>query len=330
MKIFILGRTEYLFDTAELLSKHHKICGIITASASPEYSKNENDFKELALKLGSPFYFTNLIDNKVKEMINSLKPDICISLNWKSILKDDIIGLFPHGILNAHFGDLPSYKGNAVINWAILNNEKQIAVTVHQMVSGEIDSGSIWKKLYMPLSNDTTIGDITDFCRMNTPQLFLEVVNSIEKGDAFSTPHSNLPQKPFRCYPRLPEYSKIDWSRSAEEIHALIRASAKPYSGAYSYIKVNDAVKKIFIWKSTLIKEHNDDIGVPGHVINNDPVSGSSKVLTGNGALLIEEAQYDGSEPFKPGKEWKSIRMHFGIDIEEEIINLYNMINKKL
>ncbi len=329
MKILILGRTEYLFDTAEQLSKHHEVCGIITASASPEYSRNENDFKELALKLSSHYYFTNTIDDKVKELIKSLKPDICISLNWKSVLNDDIISLFPHGILNAHFGDLPSYRGNAVINWAILNNEKQIAITIHQMAAGEIDSGNVWKKLYMPLEENTTIADITNFCRKNTPQLFLETVNSIDKGDAVSTPQSDLQQKPFRCYPRLPEYSKIVWSKSAAEIHGLVRASTKPYSGAYSYIKFNNEIKKIFIWKTSVESASSGDIGEPGHIISNDAKIGCSKVLTGNGVLIIEEAQYENDDVFLPGKVWKSIRMHFGIDIEEEIMNLYKMINKK-
>lgn len=329
MKILILGRTEYLYDTAELLSKSHNICGIITASASPEYSKDENDFKTLAGKLGSAYYFTNTIDNKVKEIINELKPDICISLNWKSVLKDDVINLFPHGILNAHFGDLPSYRGNAVINWAILNKEKQIAVTIHQMVPGEIDSGNIWKKAYMQLDKNTTIGNIVDFCRKSTPDLFLEVVNGIENGKLSFTSQAEITQKAFRCYPRLPEYSKIDWSRSAEEIHALIRASGKPYSGAYSYIKIDNEIKKIYIWKSSVDTELCDDIGEPGHIISNDQTTGCSKVLTGNGILNIEEAQYMDEEIFKPGKVWKSIRMHFGIDIEEELMNLQKKINKK-
>ena len=329
MKILILGRTEYLFDTAELLAKGHDVCGIITAAAMPEYQKNENDFKDLASRLSVPYYFAGKIDDKVYEMIGALKPDICISLNWITVLKEDVISLFPKGILNAHFGDLPSYRGNAVINWAILNDEKQIAVTIHQMVPGEIDSGNVWKKKYMPLDENTTIKDITDFCRKNTPLLFSEVVNSIEKGTAVSEPQSGMAQTPFRCYPRVPEYNKIDWTRSAKDIHALIRASTKPYSGAYSFMKIGGELKKVYIWKSQVASGKTSDFGVPGHVINNDPKTGISKVFTGSGVLNIEEAQYENEEVFSPGKVWNSIRLHFGIDIEEEIMNLNKIINRK-
>jgi methionyl-tRNA formyltransferase len=329
MKVLILGRTEYLYDTAELLSKSHTVCGIITAAAMPEYDKNENDFKSLAEKLGSPYLFSNTINDDVKKFIQEANADVCISLNWKTVLKDDIISLFPHGILNAHFGDLPSYRGNAVINWAILNNEQSIAVTVHQMVPGEIDSGAVYCKKYMELGENTTIGEVVAFCRVNTPLLFLEAVNGIENGTAKPVQQSELTPKPFRCYPRVPEYSKIDWTKSAREIHALVRASGKPYSGAYSYMKINGEIKKVYIWKTSVIADSTDDIGEPGHVIKNDNVSGFSHVLTGKGIIAIEEAQYENEETFLPGKVWKTIRLHFGIDTEEEMMNIYKLLNKK-
>lgn len=328
MKIVILGRTEYLYDTAEMLSKEHEIAAIITAKAMPEYDKNEKDFDELAKKLNCKFYITNKIDNKLREIIKRSQAEICISLNWVTILKDDIIGLFKHGILNAHFGDLPSYRGNAVINWAILNNENQIAVTIHRMVPGKIDSGNVLKKKYMQLETNTTMGDIVAFCRENTPQLFSETINEIAAGKSKEIEQSTQPQTAFRCYPRVPEFSKIDWSRSAEEIHALVRASAKPYSGAYSYIKIDREIKKVYIWKSEINCTDTADIGVPGNIIHNDKTTGRSSIYTGKGILDIIEAQYEGEEVFEPGKVWKSIRLHFGIDIEEEILNLYKLYKK--
>lgn len=328
MKIFILGRTEYLYDTALKLAESHVICGIITADPMPEYSKNENDFRLLAEELNCSFLHTNTINSTVKKSIAESGAEICISLNWKTVLKDDVISLFPHGILNAHFGDLPSYRGNAVINWAILNGEKKITLTIHQMTPGEIDSGRIWKKLDMPLDDNTQIGDITDFCRINTPLLFEETVNGIADGTLKPVEQSATGIVPSRCYPRLPEYSKIDWNLPATEIHALIRASAKPYSGAFSYMKSEGEVKKIFIWKSRLVKPEILSYAVPAHIIKNDPDSGESIVFTGDGLIAISRVQFEGGEEFEPGKKWKSIRMHFGVDAEKELILLQNKLKE--
>ena len=328
MKIFILGRTEYLYDTAVKLSANHDICGIITADSMPEYSKNENDFKLLAEKLKCPFLHSNTINSSVREVMTKSGAEICISLNWKTVLKEDVISLFPHGILNAHFGDLPSYRGNAVINWAILNGEKNITLTIHQMTPGEIDSGVIWKKLDMPIDENTQIGDITDFCRKNTPLLFEETVDGIEKGTLKPIEQSATGIVPSRCYPRLPEYSKINWNMPAADIHALIRASAKPYSGAFSYIKSEGAVKKIFIWRSRLMQPEIVSYAVPGHIVKNDPDSGESIVFTGDGLIAISCVQFEGGEEFEPGKKWKSIRTHFGVDAEEELILLQNKLKE--
>lgn len=330
MKIFILGRTEYLYNSAVLLSENnHTITGIVTASAMPEYAINEIDFENLAKKLNIPFYCTNKIDDKTIALIKNSNSDICISINWVTILKDDIINLFPNGILNAHFGDLPAYKGNAVINWALLNNEKQIAVTIHKMVSGQIDSGDILAKKYFELNESVTIGDIVNFCRQVTPALFLETVNKIQNGTIEPIRQDKTNLQSFRTYPRLPQYSCIDWTKSALEIHNLIRASSKPYSGAYSFIKISNEIKKIYFWRSSVESEESQDFAVPGHIIHNDNISGITKVFTGKGILNIEEAQFEDGDIFQPGKFFKSIRLHFGLNIEDEIYNLYKLLNKK-
>ncbi len=328
MKVLIIGRSEYLYDTAIALSNDHVICGIVTAKASPEFDKNENDFRKLAKKLGSRFIFKNKIDNKILGVIDALKPDIAISINWVSILNKEMTDRFRYGILNAHFGDLPSYKGNAVINWALINRAKSISLTIHTMKPGIIDDGKILMKLPIAISNNTTISDIVEFCRKNIPLMFVKVLKIISKKKS-EVPKVRFKAKdPFRCYPRLPEYSKIDWNRSAEDIHALVRASAKPYSGAYSYMKINGIIKKVYVWETVLQSSKTKDKAVPGHIIKNDSQTGISSIFTGEGIIGLKSVQYDGEEIFKPGKKWKSIRIHFGIDLEAEIISLYKTLRK--
>jgi methionyl-tRNA formyltransferase len=133
----------------------------------------------------------------------------------------------------------------------------------------------------------------------------------------------------FRAYPRLPEYSKIDWTTSARKIHNLIRASTKPYSGAYTYLKINGEIRKLLIWESEIITEKTNDIGIPGHVIFNNTATGESHIYTGKGIIALKRVQFDGDEEFRPGCEWKSIRMRFGIDIEQELIELNKLLKSK-
>ena len=60
MKIAIIGRTQLLYETAlKLHDAGHEIRCVITAKASPEYTRNEKDFQHLAEKMGAPFFLSN-------------------------------------------------------------------------------------------------------------------------------------------------------------------------------------------------------------------------------------------------------------------------------
>ena len=102
MKIAIIGRTETLYNTAELIIKRgHEIVCIITAKEAAEYLKKQEDFAQLASLIGVPFASTSQI-LVLKDVIESVKADIGVSMNYTGIIPNSVIKLFPHGILNAH------------------------------------------------------------------------------------------------------------------------------------------------------------------------------------------------------------------------------------
>ena len=82
-------------------------------------------FEKLDFEKGADF---NSSAPKIKNVYDDLKEynnlDIGISYNYVDIINQDTIDLFKLGILNAHGGDLPRYRGNACQAWAILNKEK--------------------------------------------------------------------------------------------------------------------------------------------------------------------------------------------------------------
>ena len=327
MKVLIMGRKQNLYSSAIEISKHHNIVGIITCKSNAEYSINESHFENLSIKLGCPFVYTNNINNKVFDIIKNTRPEIVISCNWISMIRDDFIKKVPKGILNLHFGDLPNYRGNSVTNWAIVGLEKDITLTVHQMVSGELDSGDIWSQKKMTLNDETTINDINSFSEKHAPKLFLAAIDKILRGKK-PQKQSDLDKIAFRCYPRLPIDSKINWNKSAIEINALVRASIPPYPMAYSYIKEEETIKKTYIISSYVVNKKTNDIGTPGHIIKNDKNSGDTWVYTGEGIIGLRKIKFDGENEIYPGKYWKSIRIRFGIDIECELLNIYEKLQK--
>lgn len=303
MKIAAIGRTEILYDTIEdLLKNNHDVRLIITSKEAPEYTKTSKDFEELANEIGAKYIYTNKLD-EFKEEIKKADCEIAISLNYSSIISQDVIDLFTFGVLNAHGGDLPRYRGNACQAWAILNGEEKIGLCIHSMIGGEIDSGNIIARKYIPISINTKISDIYKKVQNLTPDLFLEAINKLSENKYYILEtQSKDPKDALRCYPRIPEDGRIDWNKSNIEILRLINASNKPYSGAYCFYED----KKLIIWDAELFEDDENCLSVVGQVANIEK-DGSILVICGNGKLKINEIEYDefiGS----PNVKIKSIR----------------------
>jgi methionyl-tRNA formyltransferase len=303
MRVAVIGRTEILYNTAELLLKNgYDIPLIITAKEAPEYTKTAKDFEELAKRIGAKFIYTTRPNDHIKEIINC-SCNIGISINFPTIITQNVIDIFPLGILNAHGGDLPRYRGNACQAWAILNGEKRIGLCIHKMVGGELDSGDIIEREYLEIDINTKITKIYEWMSERIPYMFLNAIKKLEKNPTYILEkQSQDPKDALRCYPRIPDDGRIDWKKSNIEILRLINAHNKPYSGAFCFYEG----KKLIIWDAELFEDEEIYLAVPGQVASVEK-DGSIIVITGNGKLKIKEIEYDGFIG-KPAEKIKSIR----------------------
>ena len=120
-------------------------------STQYQYGKSDKCLRTLSEKLRCRFLFCNGPHlKKISEIISNTKPQIGISVNWPKLIPESIIKSIPCGLLNAHPGDLPRYRGNSARNWAIINQEKHCALTIHFMAK-ELDAGPIVVKKDMKL-----------------------------------------------------------------------------------------------------------------------------------------------------------------------------------
>lgn len=308
MKVLFIGRTEWLYNSILEISKigKHEILGIITSKASFDYKVDESDFSILAKNLGTRFLFSNKLTKKEITDVFGNDIDLGISVNYVNIIDEEVIAMFKYGILNAHGGDLPQYRGNACSAWAIINGERKVGLCIHKMIGGELDSGNIIVRDYYKIQTNTYIADIYKWFEAVIPELFINALNLIEKDpNYFLERQSQKKQNILRCYPRTPEDGKIDWSKSAEEIHRLVRASSEPYRGAFSF-EGND---KIIIWRTKLVDDSYNWIGVPGQFAEFDN-QGFLNILTGQGKIKLIQIERNGIKDV-PCNIYKSVRKRF-------------------
>ena len=91
----------------------------------------------------------------------------------------------PYGCINVHASLLPSYRGAAPIQWAVINGDKVSGVTTMQMNEG-LDTGDMIMKTEVPLSEDETGGSLHDKLAEAGAKLCVETLKALEDKTARS------------------------------------------------------------------------------------------------------------------------------------------------
>ncbi len=300
-----IGRSRYLYDGIKyLLSKGYSFKAIVTEEAYEEYDIKHTDFEKLASECGASFFMIRSVNND--ELIRLVRENgirVAISVNWKYTIPKNFLDLFECGILNFHLGNLPDYKGNATVNWTIINGESYINGNIHKM-DPELDAGDVVARKAIPITADTYIADVLKQAEADVPVLYEEAIQKVlAQPDAYEVKGT---VRGSRCYPRLPEDSRINWNQTAESVCRLVRASSRPYKGAFSFM--ND--EKIIIWKAKAVMPADRFYAIPGHVVGLNKANNSVMVACTEGLLEIEEIERNG-EVMSPATFIKSIRVRF-------------------
>lgn len=291
MKVAAFGRTQWLYDSVIALgAAGHDVVLIGTCPAAPEYTVSEHDFARLASDLGVPFFCDVSINREeYVSLARSSGAQIAISVNWPTLIGAPMREVLEHGVINAHAGDLPRYRGNACPNWAILTGESSVVLTLHRMVD-QLDAGPVFLKKALLMTERTYISDVYKFLDRAIPCAYVDVVAGLESGTLRPEEQSDLPGHSLRCYPRIPDDGEIDWREPAKSLDRLVRASAEPFPGAFSF--VGDV--RLTVWRAHAGVVDNPVLGVPGHVVLVDANTGEVCVLAGAGVLVLEEVEIAG------------------------------------
>ena len=303
LKFGAIGRSEWLYDTiVALMNEGHELTFIISAPEAPEYKRTSADFRKLAEDSQVAFLETpNLRSSEAREFLdNAPETNVVASINYSSIISDEVMQKYPLGILNAHGGDLPRYRGNACQAWAIINGEKHIAMCIHRMIGGEVDSGDILAREYLYLTLETKIRDVFDWFDEIIPALYaLSFRELSENPDFYLEQQSKDPAKALRCYPRRPEDGRIDWSNSPCTIVRLVNASGDPYAGAFTYLDG----RRIYVHDAGIHEDGENYCSIPGQIVEFDKSNKKVVVATPQGKVWLRSLAFENKEDV-----WSSIR----------------------
>ena len=236
MRLVFLGYQTWGCVALEaLLAAGHEVPLVITHpySDGPYETIWSDSVAELAAARGIPCVeriYAN--DAEAGRLIRECDAELIVSSDWRTWLSPRIYSLVRHGAINVHDALLPRYGGFAPLNWALLNGEPEVGVTVHFM-NEEFDLGDIVLQRRVPVADGDTATTLFHKTLPLFGELTVEAVGRIADGSVVRTPQD--PERATFFHKRSERDSLIDWMFDPEFICRLVLAQSLPYPPAFTY-----------------------------------------------------------------------------------------------
>ena len=172
-------------------------------------------------------------------MIKELNADFFVTFAFGQILPQEILDMPKYETINLHASLLPKYRGANPIQRCIINGDKQTGICTMITELG-LDCGDICIKCPIDISETMNCEELYETISEKSPQLIEETLLGIVEGSL--TPQKQCEDGVCFANKLTPEEFKIDWSKSAQEIHNLVRGIYKSPSASFIY---NDKIVKV-------------------------------------------------------------------------------------
>lgn len=310
MKILYAGSPEASALTLKILYENQNSCNfeIVGVLSNPPSAKGRH--KELtptpvaafAIEKGIPVFTPEHLNCEAREAISPLGADLLVCFAYGHIFGPKFLGMFKYGGINLHPSLLPEYRGCTPVNAAILNRDKETAVTV-QTLGLKMDEGDIVAQEKVPLSGNETGESLLNFAAERGADLILSVIKKVEtEGDALISKDSDnvnylnfgTKQTGNASYTQIikKEDGKINWAEDAAVIEAKVRAY---YPEPGCFCMENNLplrILKAHLLQNNPEKYDDADCGTVLEFVKSEGIY----IKTGNGILCVEELQRQGKK----------------------------------
>ena len=230
----------------------------------PRSDTNDNTLKDFATRYNVDYLFpVNINSNEFIEISKSYNADLFVSMSFNQIFKTPILNVPKLGVINCHAGKLPFYRGRNILNWALINDEKEFGITVHYIDEG-IDTGDIIKQYCYPILDNDDYKSLLELSYLECGSILYDSIKEIQAGNSQRKKQSSIHPVGFYCGRRSEGDEIINWKQSSRVLFNFIRAINKPGPMATTSLKG----LPVKINKARLIENAPVYFGTPGQVLS--------------------------------------------------------------
>ena len=287
MRVVFMGTPDIAATCLKkIIADGFEVVGVYT---QPDRPKNRgmklafSPVKEVALSADIPVYQPeNFREDADVETLRELKPDVVAVVAYGRILPQRVLDIPSLGCINIHASILPSYRGSAPYQWAVLDGQKETGVTAMYLCR-EMDAGDMIDVSMTPIGENETAGELLDRLAVLGADLLSKTLSSIERGESTRTAQDS---EKATYAPMLDKsMCPIDFTKTAQQVHNQVRG-LHPWPVATMELQ-----GQRFKIHQTVITEGS---GAPGEILGLTKTG--LKVACGTGAVEIRSLQAEGGK----------------------------------
>ena len=285
LKVVFMGTPEFSVPILESLIELTDVV-LVVSQPDKEVGRKRvltpSPVKACAISHGIEVYTPNKIREEYEYILNK-KPDVIITAAYGQIVPEQMLIYPDYGCINVHASLLPKYRGASPIQSAIMNGDTTTGVTLMYMEKG-LDTGNIIHAKEIDIDPEDTYGTLSDKLSILGRDLLAKTLPVIVEGENFDIPQHD--DEATHTVKIKREDERLDFSKSATELHNLVRAlNPTPLAN----IKVNGEEWKVL---ETSVGESTSD--KPGTVVavNKD----SFEVACSDSTLVIKKIKPAGKK----------------------------------
>lgn len=178
---------------------------------------------EVAKKHNIPVLLTADVANDTHK-IKELNADIGVLAAFGQLLPQELLTIFPKGIINVHPSLLPKYRGPTPVEQVILDGKKETGVSIIKL-GKKMDAGDIYAQANVSVPPHINSGDLAELLAKVGSSLLLDTLNLLINGEA--NPVAQDESKATYCNLIKKSAGMMDWHKPATVLEREIRAYSK-------------------------------------------------------------------------------------------------------
>lgn len=305
MRTVFFGTPELAVPTLAALAEHHEVTAVVCQPDRPKGRSGKPQpppVKEWAETHEIPVHQPEkLNDGSFEVWLRAEAPEICTVAAYGRLLRQPILDIPAQGWLNVHPSLLPKYRGPSPIQAAVRHGDAETGVTIMRMIL-EMDAGNIVLQERTAIDPEENAEELSARLAPMGARLMLEALEQLAQDTLRERPQD--PAEVTFCRMLQKEDGRMDWHKSAAELHNQVRACV-PWPMAFTEL----GGEPLRVLRSRV--QDIESSGGAGEIT--DVEKHAIVVGTGRGVLSLLEVQPAGKKPMNGGEFARGRRLARGM-----------------